>query len=322
LLGSREEAEDAVQTTFMNVQRGLDRGVVPQFELAWLFKIARNVCYNRSESSSRRRRVESGHDLGSLQEVIASPDRTAGVPVAELTRALGAIPERQRRALLLREFQGMSYEEIAGELGVSVAAVETLLFRARRSLADQLEHEGLPRRRGAVASVVALFRWFFDGSAVPLKLAGVTAAVATMATLAVAPSLRSDPAGPVHVIPAVERSPAPMKVHVLSRVAVPAGKRPSAVRGTHALSVSSQTMTASEATPPSDQTTSSRAGIQAQTVSQAVPPPPVTSTPTVTSPSSLPTVTDVTQTLPIVPDTSTLPVELPPVEVPPLPKLP
>ena len=108
LLGSREEAEDAVQTTFMNVQRGLDRGVVPQFELAWLFKIARNVCYNRSESSSRRRRVESAHDLDTLQDVVATPERSVGLSIGELTRALGSIPDRQRRALLLREFQGMS----------------------------------------------------------------------------------------------------------------------------------------------------------------------------------------------------------------------
>jgi RNA polymerase sigma-70 factor, ECF subfamily len=322
LLGSREEAEDAVQTTFMNVQRGLDRGIVPQFELAWLFKIARNVCYNRSESSSRRRRLESGHDLESLQEVIASPERNAGVSLAELTRALGGIPERQRRALLLREFQGMSYEEIAGELAISVAAVETLLFRARRSLADQLEQQGMPRRRGAVASVAALFRWFFDGSAVPLKLAGVTAAVATTATLAVAPSLRSDPAGPVRVIPMVGSAPARSTVHAPARV-VEAAKRGAAARGTHAVSVSSATAGTSEAALPSGAIPSSRPGVQTQNAPQASPPVTVTSPPTLTSPAPLPAVTDLTQTIPVdVPDTSTLPVGLPHVELPPLPPLP
>jgi RNA polymerase sigma-70 factor (ECF subfamily) len=323
LLGSREEAEDAVQTTFMNVQRGLDRGIVPQFELAWLFKIARNVCYNRSESSSRRRRLESGHDLESLQEVIASPERNAGVPLAELTRALGGIPERQRRALLLREFQGMSYEEIAGELAISVAAVETLLFRARRSLADQLEQQGMPRRRGAVASVAALFRWVFDGSAVPLKLAGVTAAVATTATLAVAPSLRSDSAGPVRVIPMVGSTPARSNVHAPARVVEAAAKRGAAARGTHAVSVSSATAGTSEATPSSGATPSSLPDVQAQNAPQASPPVTVTSPPTLTSPAPLPAVTDVTQTIPVdVPDTSTLPVGLPHVELPPLPLLP
>jgi RNA polymerase sigma-70 factor, ECF subfamily len=316
LLGSREEAEDAVQTTFMNVQRGLDRGVVPQFELAWLFKIARNVCYNRTESSSRRRRVESGNDLDSLEDVLASPEGNAGVSVAELTRALGGIPERQRRALVLREFQDMSYDEIAGELGITVAAVETLLFRARRSLADQLEQEGMPRRRGAAASVVALFRWFFDGSAVPLKLAGIAAAVATTATLAVAPTFRAHPAGPVHVIPVANSSPA-TKIHVPSS-AVPNAKRGAVTRGTRPVTVSSATASAQAPSPP---------GVRTRNDAQASSPVTVTSPPTLTSPAPVPTLPDVTQALPVnVPDTSTLPVELPRVslslDVPELPKLP
>jgi RNA polymerase sigma-70 factor, ECF subfamily len=314
LLGSREEAEDAVQTTFMNVQRGLDRGVVPQFELAWLFKIARNVCYNRTESSSRRRRIESGHDLDSLGDVLASPEGNAGLSMAELTRALGGIPERQRRGLLLREFQGMSYEEIAGELGISVAAVETLLFRARRSLADQLEQEGMPRERGAAASVVGLFRWFFDGSAVPLKLAGITAAVATTATVAVAPAFRADPAGPVHVIPAVDSSPA-TKIHVPSG-AVPNATRGAATRGTRSVTVASAT-----ADTPSGATAAgqgpSPAGVQTRNDARPSSPVTVTSRPTVTSPSRVPTLPDVTQSLPLnVPNTSTLPVGLPHVSLP------
>ena len=201
-LGSREEAEDAVQTTFLNAQRGLGRGVVPEYELAWLFKIAQNVCHNRHQSARRRGRVETAHDLDALQDVIASPDRTPGVSLGELTQALGAIPKRQRRALVLREFQGYSYEEIANELGISVAAVETLLFRARRGIVQQLEQSGATAgtRRGAAASVVELFRWFFGGAAAPLKLAAVTAAVATTATLTVAAGHKSAPVAPPVIV--------------------------------------------------------------------------------------------------------------------------
>ena len=199
-LGSREEAEDAVQTTFLNAQRGLGRGVVPEYELAWLFKIAQNVCHNRHQSARRRGRIEAAHDLDALQDVIASPDRDPAVSLGEVTQALGAIPTRQRRALVLREFQGYSYEEIANELGISVGAVETLLFRARRGIAEQLERSGATAgtRRGAAASVVELVRWFFGGAAAPLKLAAVTAAVATTATLTVAAGHK-----PVSVAPAI-----------------------------------------------------------------------------------------------------------------------
>jgi RNA polymerase sigma factor (sigma-70 family) len=210
LLGSREDAEDAVQTTFVNAQRGLDRGVVPQFELAWLFRIARNVCFNTRDSSSRRGRVETARDLDALQDVLATPARGVAVSIGELTRALGSIPERQRRALLLREFQGLSYEEIAAELDVSVAAVETLLFRGRRAVAERLEQPERTGRRGAIAAVIALFRWPFNGSVAPLKLAAITAAVATTATVAVPSLVRDD-----------ERSPSPVPAQVERNTVVP-----------------------------------------------------------------------------------------------------
>jgi RNA polymerase sigma factor (sigma-70 family) len=136
-LGSREEAEDAAQTTFLNVFRGLERGIVPRLERAWLFKIAERVCLTRVRSSFRRRRVESPSDLVSIQERVASPLREAD-ELIPLTSALAKMPPTQRRALLLREWQGLSYREIAAELDLTQAAVETLLFRARRSLAKGL----------------------------------------------------------------------------------------------------------------------------------------------------------------------------------------
>ncbi|MBA3843447.1 MAG: RNA polymerase sigma factor [Actinobacteria bacterium] len=136
-LGNKEEAEDAMQSTFLNAFRGFRRGVDPEFESAWLYKIAQNVCLTRQRSTSRRRRVETPGDLDAIQDVLpahaAEWDELIGLP-----EALGGMPEQQRRALLLREWQGLSYKEIAEELDLSQAAVETLLFRARRSLAAGL----------------------------------------------------------------------------------------------------------------------------------------------------------------------------------------
>jgi len=74
-LNSREEAEDAVQTTFMNAFRGLKRGIVPEAEQAWLFKIAENVCLSRRRSSWRRGKVESPNDFEVLQEIVPSKPR-------------------------------------------------------------------------------------------------------------------------------------------------------------------------------------------------------------------------------------------------------
>jgi RNA polymerase sigma-70 factor, ECF subfamily len=137
-LGSREEAEDAVQMTFLNAFRGLQRGVVPQAESAWLFKIAHNVCRSRRRSSWRRGRVEAPNNFEVLQEVMPAREHV-GDELIRLGDALAQMPDMQRRAILLREWQGLSYREIGAELELSQSAVETLIFRARRTLAAGLE---------------------------------------------------------------------------------------------------------------------------------------------------------------------------------------
>src|SRR3954468_18588584 len=143
-LGSGEEAEDAVQSTFLNAFRGLKRGVVPELESAWLFKIAHNVCLSRRRSSWRRGRVESPADFEVVEEIAPAPSRRADELIG-LQDVLEEMPESQRRAILLREWQGLSYRGIADELELTQAAVETLIFRARRALASGLERP--PERR-------------------------------------------------------------------------------------------------------------------------------------------------------------------------------
>ena len=100
-LGNREEAEDATQSTFLNAFRGYQRGVDPEFESAWLYKIAQNVCLTRQRSSSRRRRVESPGDLDAMQDFVPAHQADSD-ELIRLPEALDAMPEQQRRALLLR----------------------------------------------------------------------------------------------------------------------------------------------------------------------------------------------------------------------------
>ena len=147
-LRNREEAEDAAQSTFLNAFRGLQRGVQPRFEAAWLYKIAENVCLSRRRSATRRLRVEAPGETADVGREQQTEDLIA------LPGALRALQPAQQRALLLREWKGLSYREIADDLGLSQAAVETLLFRARRALASGLSAEGAatlgaPRRRSS-----------------------------------------------------------------------------------------------------------------------------------------------------------------------------
>ena len=211
-LGSREEAEDAVQTTFMNAFRGLARGIVPKVESAWVFKIAHNVCLSRRRSSWRRRRVEAPNDLEVLQEVVPAKEKVAD-ELIPLPQVLEAMPDNQRRAILLREWQGLSYREIADELELSQGAVETLIFRARRSLATGLEEApaaGVWRkrlRRGADVGGVLVFvkAMLGGGGAATVKVATAVAlagaAVATTAADRMLPAHHPPAKAPVHVTP-------------------------------------------------------------------------------------------------------------------------
>jgi RNA polymerase sigma factor (sigma-70 family) len=210
-LGSREEAEDAVQNTFLNAFRGLRRGVVPQAESAWLFKIAENVCLSRHRSSFRRGRVETPSDLQAIQDVTPSPERREDDLIG-LEEALARMPESQRRAILLREWQGLSYREISQEMDLSQAAVETLIFRARRTLAQGLEDEPKTRRwkrmrqAADTGSVIALLKTLFTTGAT-VKAVATAVAVTTAVVAASSGELASHshhhatPAKPVTTAP-------------------------------------------------------------------------------------------------------------------------
>ena len=186
-LRSREEAEDAVQTTFLNAFRGLDRGVVPAHEEAWLLSIARNVCLSRTDAV-RRRAVEVPRDPHTLAELVAAPMVTDELD--GLNEALAALTEQQRRAILLREWHGLSYREIAETLALSQAAVETLLFRARRTLARHV------RRPLGIGGFAPWLRSLGGGGAGKLAVgAAVVAITATTGAIAIAP-LHQQPRAP------------------------------------------------------------------------------------------------------------------------------
>jgi RNA polymerase sigma-70 factor (ECF subfamily) len=150
-LGDRQEAEDAAQTTFLWVMRALEQGIEPRMEANWLFTIAQNACRARLKTRGRKRQQETLSDPQILERV--APGRPGvQVELVGLEEALRDMPELQRQAIILREWRGFSYKEIAAELGLSDAAVETLIFRARRSLASRLENPNArPAKRAALA---------------------------------------------------------------------------------------------------------------------------------------------------------------------------
>jgi RNA polymerase sigma factor (sigma-70 family) len=196
LLRDRAEAEDAAQQTFLSAHRALLAGTVPREPAAWIAAIARNEC--RARVRTRMREPLPAEEIEAVSRV--------GDPVAEALRrsdlaalwaAVQALPRQQREALVLRELGGLSYDELAEALAVSGAAVESLLFRARRRLRKTL--------RAAAASLSGLpwLETLVGGSApVAAKVAvlGVGAAALTGGIVGpVALDDRHPPHAPAHV---------------------------------------------------------------------------------------------------------------------------
>ena len=136
LLTNPADAEDATQTTFLNAYRAFQRGERPNKPHNWLIAITHNVCRMRWRQAGSRPREVAFDEAPEP----AAPDHERP-DLEEVLSALARLTFNQRSALVMRELEGRSYQEIAGVLDLSVGAVEALLFRARRRL--QLERKAL-----------------------------------------------------------------------------------------------------------------------------------------------------------------------------------
>jgi RNA polymerase sigma factor (sigma-70 family) len=165
LLRNPADAEDVTQTTFMNAYRAYARGDEILKPQNWLIKIAHNVA--RSRYSRTARRVKEVPLEEHIEQLAVPEDERPNIE--GVLRALGRLPFNQRAALVMRELEGRSYVEISDTLGVSVAAVETLIFRARRSL--RLRASAL-KSISAVPVPTSLTQLFGGGGAVGGAVAG------------------------------------------------------------------------------------------------------------------------------------------------------
>lgn len=148
LVGNRELAEDLAQEVFLRVFRARKRYQPEARFSTWLFTIANNVASNALRSKSRRREVGvpdkiNGSDtnpfgLDQMAKAASALMPTRALDKAESAQivrlALESLNERQRLALLLSKFEGMSYQDIAQTMGLSVQAIKSLLSRARVNL--------------------------------------------------------------------------------------------------------------------------------------------------------------------------------------------
>ena len=136
IVGTHEDAEDAVQEGFLHAYRALDRFVAGQSFGAWLHRIVANAALDLT----RRRKVR---DADELTEVVASPFRDPAIDDElrlRLGAALGTLTERQRSVIVLHDVEGFKHNEIGSMLGIPEGTSRSDLHHARaalrRALAD------------------------------------------------------------------------------------------------------------------------------------------------------------------------------------------
>ena len=151
MVGRRSMAEDLAQEVFLRIYRARKRYTAGSRFSTWLYRIAHNVASNARRSLARRKEVNvvaQSHGELSAQPLTHMVKEASGlmptrqidqIERAEIVRAaMGSLNDRQRMALLLSKFEGMSYEEIAQSMELSVSAIKSLLSRARVNLKDIL----------------------------------------------------------------------------------------------------------------------------------------------------------------------------------------
>ena len=144
MCGDHARAEDIAQEAFMSALRGLRSSDKEIAFRPWLYEIARNACIDHMRRAGRGTEVSIDSDDFSPQEEGRVSQSVSGTD-AEVARrkeleslqmAFGDLPESQHQILVMRELEGLSYDRIGSRMGLSRGAVESMLFRARRTLRD------------------------------------------------------------------------------------------------------------------------------------------------------------------------------------------
>lgn len=139
LLGTRSDAEDAVQETFLKVQRSIGSFRGQSSFVTWMFRILVNTCHDARRSRMRRKEtVVEEREEGAMPPEPRAPGAHPTLKLA-LERAIAQLTHHQRDVFLLYEVEGFHHAEIAGMLEISETASKNTLFQAKKSLRQMLE---------------------------------------------------------------------------------------------------------------------------------------------------------------------------------------
>jgi RNA polymerase sigma factor (sigma-70 family) len=163
MVSDHGRAEDIVQETFISALRSLRSSERPIIFRPWIYQIAKNASIDQFRRQQRAEEISlDSEDFkpsyeGRLSEGAPSIDSTVSQreEMHTLQQAFGGLPPSQHEVLVLREFAGLSYAEIARRMRLSTAAVESVLFRARRGLKDEYDEIATGKRCRQVQTIIA-----------------------------------------------------------------------------------------------------------------------------------------------------------------------
>ena len=151
LVGDREEAADLAQEAFVRAWQGLGSFQGESSFATWVYRLTTNVCIDHLRKKKRREGVEAAVSLDDEDSGWAEPADWEQDPQLQLERSergkalargLARLPDWQRRALVLRELSGLSYQEIAEALDIDIGTVKSRIARARLNLRKILLEDG------------------------------------------------------------------------------------------------------------------------------------------------------------------------------------
>lgn len=134
MLGSRADAQDVTQDTFMRAWRSLGRFRSDSAVSTWLYRIVTRRCLDVIAARRTTEHLDEGVKTSATDPGVSAEQRER---LRAVTRAIALLPPEQRAALVLREFESLSYQEVADVLGTTVAAVKGRIHRARIAVLNQ-----------------------------------------------------------------------------------------------------------------------------------------------------------------------------------------
>jgi RNA polymerase sigma-70 factor (ECF subfamily) len=144
ILGRDDEAKDATQDTFLSAYRNLSKFRGEAKFSSWIYRIALNICNTRLRSRSRlfvsieEQREESGFEIAADLEDLGDSIQQSQI-THHVRRALQSLPAEMRQVIVMKEYEGLKFAEIADILGIPISTVKTRMYTGLSEMRKRLE---------------------------------------------------------------------------------------------------------------------------------------------------------------------------------------